>query len=110
MMIPGLLMAVGYASLLVRLGEGGALILRALRCAGRSAFTLYLSQSVVMVGVFSYIVPGAWGALSRGEYWLVVAAYSGVQLVVATWWQTRLGRMPMERLWRFLAYRPLNRA
>lgn len=110
MMIPGVLMAIGYASLLVRLGEGGALLRRALRSAGRSAFSLYIAQSVAMVGLFCYIAPSAWGGLSRGEHWLLVAAFSAVQLAVAHWWQIRMGRGPMERLWRLLAYLPLRRS
>ncbi|MFP4302216.1 MAG: DUF418 domain-containing protein, partial [Spirochaetaceae bacterium] len=49
MMIPGLLMAIGYASVLVAVGNGSSLILRAFRNAGKMAFTFYISQSVVVV-------------------------------------------------------------
>ena len=109
MEIPGLLMAIGYASVLVLFGNGESALLRALRSAGKSAFSLYLSQSVLMVGLFSCLVPRLWGSLSRLEFWLVVAAFSALQLLAAHWWQTHRGRGPMERLWRHLAYRKLKR-
>lgn len=110
MMIPGLLMAIGYASLLVPLGEGDSTLASALRSAGKNAFTLYLGQSVVMVGIFACLRPALWGALGRGQYWLLVAAYTVFQLVLAHWWQNRFGRGPMERLWRALAYNHRQRA
>jgi uncharacterized protein len=109
MEIPGLLMAIGYASVLVLFGNGESALFRALRSAGKSAFSLYLSQSVLMVGLFSCLVPRIWGSLSRLEFWLVVAAFSALQLLAAHWWQTRFGRGPMERFWRYLAYEKLKR-
>lgn len=110
MMIPGLLMAIGYASFLVPFGEGDSLLASALRSAGKNAFTLYLGQSVAMVGIFACLRPALWGALGRGSYWLLVAAYTLFQLLLAHWWQNRYGRGPMERVWRTLAYRHRYRA
>lgn len=107
MMIPGLAMAIGYASLLVPLGGSTGLVARALRNTGKTAFTLYLAQTVVTVAIFALLAPGLWGRLGRGELWGYVLLFSIVQVVFAHRWQTRRGQGPMESLWRRLAFRRL---
>lgn len=107
MMIPGLSMAIGYASLLVPLGGSSGLLARALRNTGKTAFTLYLGQTVVTVGLFALVAPGLWGSLGRGALWGYVLLFSIVQVVFAHRWQTRRGQGPMEALWRRLAFRRL---
>jgi len=57
------------------------------------------------VGLFTLIVPSAWGALTRPQLWAIVAAYTVVQIIAADIWQRRVGQGPLERLWRRLAYR-----
>jgi len=105
MMIPGLLMALAYASFLVRAASRDTAIIRVLRNAGRTAFTLYIAQSIVIVGVFTVIVPGLWGRLGRPALWLIVIVFSCAQALWAHHHQKTRGRGPLERLWRFLAYR-----
>jgi uncharacterized protein len=104
MMIPGLTMAIGYARLLVPLGTRGSLVARALKNTGKTAFTLYISQSVISVALFAFVAPPLWGALGRGALWLFVAVFSLVQVVFAHWWQTHRGQGPLELAWRRLAY------
>ena len=130
MMIPGLLMAPAYAAFLVRwvyrgtertrtvppaegvAGTGvvansdrttGRLIL-ALQHVGKTAFTLYIAQSVVFVGLFAVVVPRLWGAWGRGPLWALTAVFTVVQVVFAHWWQTHRGQGPLEKLWRRAAY------
>lgn len=105
MMIPGLAMAIGYASILVPMGSRDGLISRALRNTGKTAFTLYVAQTVVTVGLFAVVAPQLWGRLGRGPLWLYVLVFSIVQVVFAHRWQSRRGQGPMEALWRRLAYR-----
>lgn len=107
MMIPGLAMAIGYASLLVPLGGNSSLLARALRNTGKTAFTLYLAQTIVTVTIFTLVAPGLWGRLGRGPLWVYVLLFSIVQVVFAHRWQTRRGQGPMESLWRRLAFRRL---
>lgn len=109
MMIPGILMAIGYASIMVKLGDAPGPVAETFRNAGKSAFTLYLTQSLVMVGLFSFVAPGLWGSLGRGVLWLIVALFSLLQLLAAGAIQKRYGRGPMESLWRSLTYRKLRR-
>jgi uncharacterized protein len=105
MMIPGLCMAVGYASLLVPIASSGSRVVRALRSAGRMAFTLYISQSVVTVALFTFVVPHLWGGVGRIALWGWVIVFSVLQVIFAHWWQATHGQGPLERLWRFLSYR-----
>ncbi len=106
MMIPGLIMAIAYAGLLVPFAAGASPLIRALRNAGKTAFTLYMSQSVLVVGFFVLMAPSLWGALGRGPLWIIVAAFSVIQVLLADRWQTRHGQGPLERLWRKLAKPP----
>jgi uncharacterized protein len=105
MMIPGILMALAYASLLVRVASKETAVIRILRDAGKTAFTLYIAQSVVIVGLFTVIAPELWGRLGRPALWMIVIAFSGAQALWAHHHQTTRGRGPLERLWRYLAYR-----
>ena len=108
MMVPGLFMAIGYASLLVPIAAGSSRVVKALRNTGKMAFTLYISQSVVTVALFTFVVPELWGGLGRVALWAGVAAFSVVQVLCAHWWQTTRGQGPLEKLWRFLAYRKMQ--
>ena len=108
MMIAGPPMAIGYASLLVPLAKSGHWLITALRNTGKMAFTLYLSQSTLTVLFFSQIAPGLWGTLNRLETLLIVAGITVLQIGIAHVWITRIGQGPLERLWRWLAFRRMN--
>lgn len=108
MMVAGPAMAIGYAAVLVPVARSGHWLIRALRNTGKMAFTLYLCQSTFTVLFFSQIAPGLWGTLSRLEALLIVIVATIVQIGVAHLWITRLGQGPMERLWRWLAFRRLQ--
>ena len=98
-------MAAAYAALMVRWAALGGFIAQALKSAGQVAFTLYISQSVVMVLLFRWLAPELWGQLSRLECFGVVAAYSLVQVVFAVLWRRHCGQGPLDRLWRWLVLR-----
>ncbi len=108
MMIAGPPMAIGYASLLVPLAKSGHWLVTALRNTGNMAFTLYLSQSTLTVLFFSQITPGLWGNLNRLETLLIVVVVTVLQIGVAHFWITRIGQGPLERLWRWLAFRRMK--
>jgi len=98
-------MAAVYASLMVRWAAIGGWLAQALQSAGQVAFTLYISQSVVMVLLFRWLAPDLWGQLSRLECLAVVLIYSLVQVVFAVVWRRHCGQGPLERLWRWLVLR-----
>lgn len=109
MMPGGLAMGIGYASLLVPLARRSGLIIRMFKNAGKTAFTLYLSQSLILVAIFQWLAPQWWGVLNRPQAWLVVLAVVIAQLIFAHWWQTHRGQGPLEKLWRRLSYAKLER-
>ncbi|MFW5827280.1 MAG: DUF418 domain-containing protein, partial [Alkalispirochaeta sp.] len=101
--LAGILMGIGYMSLLVPLASGSGLMVRALRNTGKTAFTLYIGQTVVALVVFSVLLSPLWGTWSRLPLLVYVILTTVVQVVFAHWWQTRRGMGPLEGMWRRLA-------
>lgn len=108
MMAAGPPMAIGYASLLVPLAQSGHWLVTALRNTGKMAFTLYLCQSTLTALFFSQIAPGLWGSLNRLETLMIVAGATVLQIGFAHFWISRIGQGPLERLWRWLAFRKMD--
>lgn len=108
MMVAGPPMAIGYASLLVPLAQSGHWLIAALRSTGKMAFTLYLCQSTLTVLFFSQIAPSLWGTLNRLETLMIVVAATVLQIGFAHFWISRIGQGPLERLWRWLAFRRME--
>jgi len=104
-LIAAAFMAAVYAALMVRWAAIGGWLARALQSAGQMAFTLYISQSVVMGLLFRWLAPDLWGQLTRLECLAVVLVYSLVQVVFAVVWRRHYGQGPLERLWRWLVLR-----
>lgn len=106
-MLPaGILMAIGYMSLLVPLAQRDGIVVRALRNTGKTAFTLYISQTVVSLLIFVVLLRPWWGTWQRGVLVIYVLLYAALQIVFAHWWQTHRGTGPLEGLWRRLATVP----
>jgi uncharacterized protein len=105
MALPHLLMALGYAGLLVSIFPALRQwwIGKALAAAGRCAFSNYLGTTVLMTALFS-----GWG-LGLGDelprVWLPAFVLLGwaAMLLWPQWWLQRFGQGPLERLWRRLA-------
>ncbi|MFC3853209.1 DUF418 domain-containing protein [Salinispirillum marinum] len=105
MMLTGLLSAIGYCSLLVLAATSGNVLVRLLKNAGKMAFTLYISQSVLTYLIFVWLVPQYWGQLGRPELLSLVVGLTVLQLWFASFWQQKYGQGPLEKGWRYLAYR-----
>lgn len=106
-------LALGYVGFFARLAEDGpGPIARALARTGRMAFTIYLSMSVLMTGLFAW-----WGGGLFGE----VSHVGRVGIALATWcllaaaaqlWLRVFAIGPMEWVWRsatYLRWMPLVR-
>ncbi len=104
--LAGILMGIGYMSLLIPLASRNGLLVRALRNTGKTAFTLYISQTVVSLVLFSLILRPLWGTLGRLPLLVYVLIFAVVQVIFAHWWQTRRGMGPLEGMWRRLAIYP----
>ncbi|MDT0506875.1 DUF418 domain-containing protein [Novosphingobium sp. MMS21-SN21R] len=105
MALPHLLMALGYAAVLVlvfpHVRDG--LIGRALMAAGRCAFTNYLGTTVLMSAIFCGWGLGLGPELPRA--WLPAFVVLGwaAMLIWPGWWLVRFRQGPLEGLWRRLA-------
>ncbi|MCW1382976.1 DUF418 domain-containing protein [Novosphingobium sp. KCTC 2891] len=104
--LPHLLMALGYAALLMllwpklaQLGAG-----RRLAAAGRCAFTNYLGTTVLMAGFFSGWGLGLGPDLPRA--WLPAFVLLGWAAMLAwpEWWLARFAQGPLEAAWRRLTW------
>jgi len=102
--------ALGYASVLILAGRTavGRVLLYPLACAGRMAFTNYLTQSLIMTAIFY----GGRGAQSphfgevndAGLMPYVLAIWAG-QLVASAVWMSLFRYGPFEWVWRCLTYK-----
>ncbi len=101
--LAGILMGIGYMSLLIPIASRSGQLVRALRNTGKTAFTLYISQTVVSLLLFSVILRPLWGTWSRLPLLVYVMLFAVVQVIFAHWWQTRRGMGPLESMWRRLA-------
>ncbi|MFO7782916.1 MAG: DUF418 domain-containing protein, partial [Spirochaetia bacterium] len=101
--LAGILMGIGYMSLLIPVASRSGLLVRALRNTGKTAFTLYISQTVVSLLLFGVVLRPLWGTWSRLPLLVYVLLFGVVQVIFAHWWQTRRGMGPLEGMWRRLA-------
>ena len=97
--------ALGYAAILILLARSrlGTWVLHPLACAGRMAFTNYLTQSIVMTMIFyGGRGPGLYGQMNHAALWPFVVTIWIAQLVVSTLWMKWFRYGPFEWLWRSL--------
>ncbi len=76
----------------------------AFAAAGRTAFTVYILQSVIGLALFSSLGLGLFGQLSQGALMLVTLAVWALFLIAAPLWLARFRFGPLEWLWRSLTY------
>lgn len=102
-----LFVAFGYASAVMLICKAPWLkIVRyPFACAGRMAFTNYLSQSFIMVFIaVGGIGLGQFGQLERVQQYQLVVAVWVFQLVFSVAWLQLFRMGPLEWLWRSLSY------
>jgi uncharacterized protein len=99
--------SLGYASLLILLARFGLkLLLTPLACAGRMAFTNYLSQTLIMTTIFYGGRGLGWyGQIGWPEMWMVIGGVWAAQLVWSPLWLSVFQMGPLEWAWRCLTYR-----
>jgi uncharacterized protein len=103
-----LLAALSWASLVMLVCKAPwlAVLRYPFACAGRMAFTNYLTQTLSMVFLsVGGIGLGWWGTLERSELTMIVVTVWIVQLVVSTLWMQVFRYGPFEWLWRTLSYK-----
>lgn len=77
---------------------------KAMAAAGRTAFTIYILQSVIGLALFSSLGLGLFGQLTLGELTFVTAITLAAFLIAAPIWLTYFRFGPLEWLWRTLTY------
>lgn len=101
------LVSLGYASVLILLARFGLkLILTPLACAGRMAFTNYLSQTLIMTTIFYGGRGLGWyGQIGWPEMWMIIGGVWAAQLIWSPLWLSVFSMGPLEWGWRCLTYR-----
>lgn len=97
------IMALGYAALIILAGRAMGPLAQRIAAAGRCAFTNYLGTSLIAAFVFYGWGLGWYGHVSRWQAWLLAPA---VWLVMLAWskpWLERFHYGPLEWLWRSLS-------
>lgn len=107
-------LAIGYAALLARLAYGGRApnLVGALADAGRMAFTIYLTETVVMTGIMYWWGAGRFGHFTRPQLFLLAVVVWMMLVIAARLWSARFAMGPLEWVWRmgtYLEVPPLRR-
>lgn len=99
--------SLGYASLLILLARFGLkLILTPLACAGRMAFTNYLTQTLIMTTIFYGGRGLGWyGQIGWPEMWMIIGGVWAAQLIWSPLWLSVFQMGPLEWGWRCLTYK-----
>jgi uncharacterized protein len=105
----------GVQPLVLALGYGAGLLvlwqserwrrrLDFLTWVGRMAFTNYLTQSLVMTGVFCHWGLGLYDRTGLALATLIGIGFYAIQALVSRWWLRRFLFGPLEWVWRCLSY------
>lgn len=98
-----LIMAAGYAALIVPLTRNVGPLASRLAAVGRCAFTNYLGTSLIATFVFYGWGLGYYGHAQRWQAWLLVPAVWAIMLLWSKPWLQHFHYGPLEWLWRSLA-------
>lgn len=101
--------SLAYASALILLARFGLkMILTPLACAGRMAFTNYLSQTLIMTTIFYGGRGLGWyGHIGWPEMWMIIGGVWAAQLIWSPLWLSAFRMGPLEWAWRCLTYRQM---
>ncbi|MEO0365462.1 MAG: DUF418 domain-containing protein [Pseudomonadota bacterium] len=82
---------------------------RSLAAVGRTAFTVYILQSVIGLALFSSLGLGLFGQLSLASLTVITVVVFVVFLIAAPLWLRRFRFGPLEWIWRSLTYGQVQR-
>ena len=91
------------------LANSKAWLSQALQKVGRMAFTLYISQSLVMAGLFRYAYPEWNETFVLLDYMAITLGFTLFQLVFASWYLNNFQQGPLEKLWRNLVNKTIKK-
>ncbi len=99
------IMALAFASILIHNSKNNWLQ-RWLAPCGRMAFTLYISQTLLLVLLFRVIQPDWFANLNRTTLQGIAIGTIMLQLLVCRWYFNYFTQGPLEWLWRKLSKKP----
>ncbi|MEO6387689.1 MAG: DUF418 domain-containing protein [Croceibacterium sp.] len=97
--------AIGYMALIMLIFPRRSAVAERFAAVGRTAFTNYLGSTIIGTGLFIGTFGGLYGALSRGQVWLIVPLVWLGMLLWSKLWLDRFRYGPFEWLWRSLSRR-----
>ena len=98
-----IVMAIGYAALIVLLSRRPSALGDRIAAVGRTAFTNYLGTSLLATFIFYGWGLGLYGDLGRAEAWLLVPLFWLLMLAWSKPWLDRFNYGPFEWAWRSLS-------
>jgi len=98
-----LVMAAGYAALIILLTRNLGWLAQRIAAAGRCAFSNYLGTSIIATFVFYGWGLGYYGYAERWQAWLLVPTVWVLMLLWSKPWLERFHYGPLEWVWRSLA-------
>ena len=97
------LMAAGYAALIILLTRDLGWLSQRIAATGRAAFTNYLGTSLIATFVFYGWGLGYYGYVERWQAWLLVPTVWAIMLLWSKPWLDHFYYGPLEWVWRTLA-------
>ena len=97
------LMAAGYAALVILLTRNSGWLAQRIAATGRAAFSNYLGTSLIATFVFYGWGLGYYGYAERWQAWLLVPTVWAIMLLWSKPWLERFHYGPLEWVWRTLA-------
>ena len=98
-----LLMAIGYAALIILLSRRESAVRARVAAVGRAAFTNYLGSSILGASIFYGSGLALYGTLDRVHVTLLVPLFWALMLLWSKPWLDRFRYGPFEWAWRSLA-------
>lgn len=100
-----LMMALSFASVLIKHSDSRWLNQWVAPC-GKMAFTLYISQTLLMVLLFRFVKPSWYASLERVELLAIVMSMMVLQMLFCRWYFSHFKQGPLEWCWRALSKKP----
>ncbi|MBT1449652.1 DUF418 domain-containing protein [Glaciecola sp. XM2] len=98
--VSAIFMALVYAHFIVKACQSSGSLLNWFVAPGKIAFTLYISQSVVLGILLRWVIPEFNATATLSEYFLISIVFTLIQIVFANWYVKHFEQGPLEKLWR----------
>jgi uncharacterized protein len=94
-------LALTYICLLAQISKTsmGLLLTKILSLVGRMAFTSYIAQTLIGIGLFYGVGLGLWGSMGLAQLWLLALLVFGFQVLFCGLWLHFYRQGPLEWCW-----------